>query len=147
MPKDLLPVDIARGIAIRGHMGQTRKMGDDKGKPYFVHPERVAKKLYYGHCDDYIIAAGYLHDIIEDTAITAEDLLKEGVDPRTVDLVIALSKTKDESYLNFILRIKNSVDATKIKIADIEDNLRSLQEGSLKEKYKMALYILEHKCE
>jgi len=147
MLRDLLQVDIARGIAIRAHEGQIRKMGDDKGKPYFIHPERVAKRLYYGHCDDYMIAAGYLHDIIEDTEITAEDLLKEGIDPRTVDLVTALTKTKNESYLNFILRIKNSPEAIMIKIADIEDNLRSLQEGSLKEKYKMALYILQHKCE
>jgi (p)ppGpp synthase/HD superfamily hydrolase len=140
----MLQSDIAKGIATRAHEGQVRKMGADKGKPYIIHPERIAKKFYF---DDHLCAAAWLHDTLEDTDITEQNLLDEGIHPGIIELVKVVTKTKNESYLNFILRIKNSFEATALKIADINDNMMSLQEGSLKDKYRMALYILEHRCE
>ena len=137
-------LEIARKIAINAHEGQFRKMGEDKGKPYIVHPERVSKALeYYGNI---FAASGMLHDVLEDTNMTEEDLRSQGVHDEVIDVVKHVTKRKGENYLDFILRIKEYSFATKVKIADLKDNMTSLQEGSLLDKYRMALWILTHEC-
>ena len=127
-------------IAEKAHKRQTRKMGADKGKPYIIHPKRIASKF-----NNRIMASiAMLHYVLEDTDVTDGDLVKEGIPLYIIDIVKILSKRDGENYLDFILRIKNNIHATQIKIADIEDNLSSLQDGSLKDKYILALYILKH---
>lgn len=65
----------AKEFAIEAHKGQIRK--SDKEKPMVIHPINTANILEeYGY-DDNVVAAGYLHDVIEDTKYTKEDLLKE----------------------------------------------------------------------
>ena len=65
----------AKEFAIKAHNGQRRK--SDKEKPMIIHPIDVANILSeYGY-DDNVIAAGYLHDVLEDTKYTKEDLLTE----------------------------------------------------------------------
>jgi len=142
------------------HKGQTRKMGADKGKPYFVHPERVANRLLpitwpkgdYGDA-----CVGVLHDCIEDydptTLKDSEDkdgtwtgkgyLGFRGVPKDIIKDVLILSKKEGEGYYDFIMRVLKSERAIRVKIADIEDNLQSLQDGSLKDKYLLALYVLK----
>ena len=65
----------AKEFAIEAHKGQIRK--SDKEKPMVIHPINTANILEeYGY-DNNVVAAGYLHDVIEDTKYTKEDLLKE----------------------------------------------------------------------
>jgi len=54
-----------------------------------------------------------------------------------------LTKIEGENYLDFILRAKGNEIARQVKIADIEDNMMSLKEGSLKDKYRLARYVLK----
>ena len=131
----------SRGIAIIAHEGQFRKMGEDKGKPYIIHPDRVAAKFQNS---DILAAIGQLHDVIEDSPVTAEDLLDKGIPGSVVDAVVALSKKPGENYLDAILRVMQNPLARQVKIVDLEDNMLGLDEGSLKDKYRLALYILKN---
>lgn len=62
-------------FAIRAHMGQVRKSEPDK--PMIMHPIGVGMLLESFGYDDNVVAAGYLHDVIEDTKYTIEDIEKE----------------------------------------------------------------------
>lgn len=72
-------VELARQIATTAHAGQT----DKAGRPYIDHPRRVASRLV----DLQEQAAAWLHDVIEDTGVTAVDLLKAGIDDAVVQAV------------------------------------------------------------
>ena len=131
----------SRKIALIAHEGQIRKMGEDKGKPYIIHPDRVASKF---PSSDVLAAIGQLHDVIEDAPVTTEDLLNQGIPGCVVDAVVAMSHKPGENYLDAILRVKENALARQVKIADLEDNMLGLDEGSLKDKYRLALYILKN---
>ena len=64
-------VDRATGFAARAHQGQQRKTGD---VPYIAHPVAVAMILQRMGCDETIVAAGLLHDTVEDTSVTLEQI-------------------------------------------------------------------------
>ena len=59
--------------ALKNHDGQKRMTGE----PYIIHPIEVAKNLILWGCDYETVCAGFLHDLVEDTDITLEDLEKE----------------------------------------------------------------------
>ena len=128
----------AMQISIIAHDGQVRPRGVEKGKPYFTHPARVAEQF----SDWKFQAIGYLHDVIEDTGFTESDLYKMGVDADVVRTVKMLTKKEGENYFEFIMRMKDDPIANSIKDADLEDNMATLEEGSLKDKYRFAQYIL-----
>ena len=65
----------AKEFAIKAHEGQVRK--SEPEKPMIMHPIAVAKILEdYGY-DDNVVAAGYLHDVVEDTKYTLDDIQNE----------------------------------------------------------------------
>jgi GTP pyrophosphokinase len=146
------------------HAGQKRK----DGKPYFTHVEAVANIVNmdwfmlipreaqnnWNKCKDQVVAAAYLHDVIEDCGVTKKDLLDAGFSEMTAEIVEALSKKPGENYFDFIMRIHNGnrptydscgafrVGMVAIKLADLQHNMSDLNEGSLKDKYRLAHYIL-----
>ena len=122
-------------IAEEAHSGQERWNGDS----YITHPLRVANR--FENIDLKCIAI--LHDVIEDSKHTCASLRFEGISFDIITEVEILSKKNNENYLDFILRIKESKIATQIKTEDIKDNLRDAKAGSMKDKYLLALYILE----
>ena len=65
----------ARLFAIEAHYNQVRK--GEKDKPMIIHPIDVAGILEGYGFDENVVAAGYLHDVIEDTKYTSDDILKE----------------------------------------------------------------------
>ena len=65
-------VENAKSFAIKAHMGQVRK--NEKDKPMVMHPISVASILKKYGCDDNVIASGYLHDVVEDTKYTIDDI-------------------------------------------------------------------------
>lgn len=128
----------AHEIMIMAHQGQTRKFGADAGKPYFVHPARIGNQF-----DDPILRdAGYLHDVLEDTHITEDKLRELGVNEEVIEIVKAVTKRPGEKYFDFIMRIDSNMKAKLIKMADLRDNMSSIDEGSLKDKYRFALAFL-----
>ena len=113
-------------IALRAHAGIT----DKAGQAYILHPIRIMAKM----TTDIEMSAALLHDVIEDSDITAADLLVEGIPSEVVEAVLCLTKQLDEDYLDFVLRAKQNAIARKVKIADIEDNINVLRLAKLTEK-------------
>jgi len=133
-------VNKALKIATDAHNGQKR----DGNHPYIEHPIRVAKKL-----QGMSKIAGLLHDVIEDSPMTSKDLLNLGIPEVVVEAVVHLTKKNGENYYDFIMRICSSPltearqIALMVKLADIEDNMSDLKEGSLKDKYRLSKHILK----
>lgn len=139
--KDLEQLAIT--IATSAHAGQF----DKAGKPYILHPLRVMNMLTRTHLR--IIAV--LHDVLEDSAMDCGDLLGLGFPHEIVQAVVVLTKGDDETYNEYLRRIKLDNMACAVKFADLEDNLNSerlavLPEDTrkyLEEKYKKAQKFLE----
>lgn len=102
-------------IALEAHKGQT----DKAGAPYLLHLIRV---MNAGQTEDEKIY-GILHDLVEDTPWTFEDLRREGVSEEVIRALVYVTKQPDEPYQHFIARIKKNPLATKVKINDLKDNM------------------------
>ena len=117
------------------------------GKDYILHPMKVASYMD----TDTEKAVAYLHDVLEDTNVT-EDELRNMFPNEIVDTVIILTHRKDESYFEYISRVSTSKLAKKIKVADLLHNLDitrikepTKQDYQRLEKYKKAiLYLATH---
>ncbi len=101
-------------LAKQHHKGQT----DRTGKPYIEHPLRVMNQMKSE--EEKIVAV--LHDIVEDTDISLNDLRNEGFSEEVVSAVECLTKQDGENYDSYIERISFNPLAVKIKLADLEDN-------------------------
>jgi (p)ppGpp synthase/HD superfamily hydrolase len=95
-------------LSTNAHRGQK----DRNDEPYIMHPVRVMAQLW-GY-DERMVAV--LHDVIEDTEVTLDDLCKAGYPDHVIAAMDAISKRKD------IGRVKKNPLATKVKIADLRDN-------------------------
>ncbi len=80
------------------------------------------------------MAVAILHDVIEDSDYTVEDLLNLDVPSEVANAVESLTKVKGENYEAFIERVLENKLATKIKIADIEDNINILRLNTVQNK-------------
>ena len=109
-----LYLDRAIELAKQHHEGQT----DKAGKPYIEHPLRVMNQVESE--EEKIVAV--LHDIVEDTEISLDDLRSEGFSEEVVSAVECLTKQDGENYDSYIERISFNPLAVKIKLADLEDN-------------------------
>src|SRR5215212_1353026 len=118
-------IETSLQIALRAYAGKT----DKAGREYILHPLRVMAKTE----TDLERSAALLHDVIEDSEITAEDLLAEGIPAAVVEAVQSLTKREGEDYMEFVARAKKNKLAAKVKIADIEDNIDVLRLTSLDE--------------
>lgn len=105
-------------IAAAAHAGQT----DKAGAPYISHPLRVALGFIRAGDEERAIIA-VLHDVFEDSDVTAADLQREGFSQTIVEAVEALTRPEDEPYQDFILRAAGNELARPVKVADIKDNM------------------------
>ena len=138
-------------IAYNGHDGQMRKSGE----PYIYHPIEVAKIVAEDIGLDYVsIASAILHDVVEDTSITLDDLNESvGLDiSRIVDgltKISTLKKNEDysvqaENYRKMLLTLHNDIRVILIKTADRLHNMRTIDFLSKAKQDQMAsesLYI------
>ncbi len=113
-------------IALRAYAGKT----DKAGREYIHHPLRLMAKM----TTDSEMSVALLHDVIEDSDITAAELLAEGIPRVVVEAVLCLTKQSGEDYQTFVLRTKQNAIARKVKIADIEDNINVLRLFTLTKK-------------
>lgn len=125
-------INKARQFATKAHEGQLR----DDGKPYINHPITVARILLalYGdeNVDANLIAAAYLHDTIEDTSTTYEDLLQEfGQD--IADLVMEVTHEGDDTHGFYFPRL-NTQRGIMLKFADRLSNIADMESWSDKRK-------------
>ncbi len=102
-------------LATEVHRGQK----DKGGAPYILHPLRVMLRV----AGDTEQMAAVLHDVVEDTWVTLEQLRKDGYPEAVVRAVDCLSRRKDEDYDAFVARINPNAVARRVKLADLEDNM------------------------
>jgi len=105
----------AISIASLTHTGQV----DKAGEPYILHPLRVMMKLK----DEKQRIVAVLHDVIDDTDLTIQDLSDQGLDYELVKIILTLTRRKDETYDEYLNRICYDRFAMEIKLADLEDNM------------------------
>lgn len=122
-------IDIAFSIAKKAHKGQV----DKAGEPYIKHPARVCLSRWCLGDEDRTVVA-LLHDVLEDSEITAQELIDNGIPERLVQSVQCLTKQPNESYEDFIERCCSDTIAAKVKLADLEDNLDITRLTELNEK-------------
>jgi (p)ppGpp synthase/HD superfamily hydrolase len=109
-------IEKALQIAAKAHEGQR----DKEGLPYILHPLRVMATVT-GE-DAQIVAV--LHDVIEDTAVTADDLRAAGFSPAVVAAVERVTHRKGQPYADYVVGCKSDDVARRVKLADLTDNTR-----------------------
>lgn len=133
---------LAEKVAAEAHKNQV----DKGGHPYIEHPRAVASFL---NNTEYKII-GFLHDVVEDTPITLEDLKKMGFTDRIVNSVRLVTKTENYVYEEYLSDIKKDEGARNVKMADLKHNMDLSRipnptEKDMKriEKYKKSFAFLE----
>jgi (p)ppGpp synthase/HD superfamily hydrolase len=127
------------------HTGQTRA----SGSPYIHHSLTVADILVDLGMDHETVAAAILHDVVEDTSATLEEIALE-FGAEVAGAVDAMSKRKGEAYETYLHRVTTNSMASVVKFYDMEHNsdisrLITVREKDLKrvEKYKKYMLLLE----
>lgn len=131
-------VELCLGIALKAHAGQA----DLDGNPVILHPLTVglAGKTPEEQC------AGFLHDVVEDTAYTFDNLMEMGVPADIVEALRLLTHNDGEDYLDYVRRIASSGNglAIAVKLNDLHHNLergRRMGYQRLVDKHEAALAI------
>jgi len=135
-------IELATELALNFHRGQR----DADGDPYILHLMRVMLKC---HCAS-AKQAGLLHDILEDTSATEEDLIQAGICPNVTQSVKRLTRTAHIDYADYILTLAEDPIAKEVKIADLEDNyaigrVKYRSEHQLEDARRLERYVLSHR--
>ncbi|MGL4523035.1 MAG: hypothetical protein ACRCWQ_10830 [Bacilli bacterium] len=122
---------LAFSIAANEHMNQF----DKGGNPYFLHPLKVMRYTRSDDCE--IMTIAILHDVVEDTPVSLEDLRRFGFSERVVVGVDAVTKRPGEKKEESLNRVLQNRDACIVKLADLRHNsdirrLKGLTEKDLK---------------
>ena len=119
---------------------------DKGGMPYIFHPLHLAEQMD----TEYSVITALLHDVIEDSDISLEDLKAEGFPEPILEALSLLTHEKQVPYLEYVQRLKGNELARKIKLADLTHNSDvsrlSVQDDSSRqrfENYQRAIALLE----
>ena len=123
---------------------------DKSGIPYVYHPYELASQM----TTEAETCVALLHDIVEDTSTTFEDLINEGFDGEIIDAIRLMTHNDGSNYFDYVKRIKQNPIAKAVKLADLRHNstISRLDEITPKdlervEKYKQAIEILQGNVE
>lgn len=133
----------AMRVMYAAHAGQV----DRAGVPYVFHPWHVAEEQR----DELCTCAALLHDVLEDTAMTEQDLRRQDFPPEVVEAVCLLTRPEGMEYMAYVRRLSGNPIARRVKIADLRHNsdLSRLHEVTEQDlcragKYRKALdFLLE----
>ncbi len=122
-------------IAVQAHAGQK----DKNGAAYIFHPIRVMNRCSTPNGR----IAALLHDVVEDTAVTIEQLESEGFSSEVLAALRLLTHLPEVPYEDYVEQIMTNRTATEVKIADLEDNsdIRRLQEVDDKAVARLRKYL------
>ncbi|MBQ4560755.1 MAG: bifunctional (p)ppGpp synthetase/guanosine-3',5'-bis(diphosphate) 3'-pyrophosphohydrolase [Clostridia bacterium] len=128
-------------LCYKAHMGQY----DYNDIPYVFHPLHIAEQMQ----DEDSTVVALLHDVVEDTDYTIDDLIEMGFNSRVIEAVRLLTHDNDVPYLDYLEDIKKNSLAKTVKIADILHNADQTRLDVIDdkavywaEKYKKALEVL-----
>jgi (p)ppGpp synthase/HD superfamily hydrolase len=140
-----MDLNAADRLAAQAHAGQV----DQAGRPYIDHV-RAVRDLLAGH-GEAAQMAGVLHDVLEDTALTAEELRRRGCPERVVAAVESVTRREGEAYLDMVRRAAADPLGRLVKLADNAHNsdetrlaaLPAAQARRLRTKYAAAREVLD----
>ena len=119
---------------------------DKTGLPYVFHPFHLAEQMD----DEISTVCALLHDVVEDTDLTFNDLLIMGFPSEVIEVLKLLTHNDDTPYIDYVKKIKGNTTAVKVKIADLKHNsditrLDVVDEWAEKrnQKYAQALKLLQ----
>jgi (p)ppGpp synthase/HD superfamily hydrolase len=123
-------------LATTAHAGQF----DRGGNPYILHPLKVMH--YLKSDDEELQCIALLHDVIEDTKTTWQDLRDIGCTDRIIDAVEALTKLPGQTYDEYKQGVFANTDAMKVKLCDLRHNtdIRRLKGISEKDILRLEKY-------
>ena len=134
-------LELALSIAMEAHRGQFDKAGID----YIEHPIYVASQVD----TEEEKAVALLHDVIEDSPVSAEGLLQAGLPETVVTAVQVLTKKKEQDYQTYLETVKKNPLARLVKLSDLKHNSDLSRLSSITEKdrerlkkYKKAIDFL-----
>jgi (p)ppGpp synthase/HD superfamily hydrolase len=104
----------AMKIAFDAHKDQT----DKTGLPYIFHPFHLAEQM----TDEVTVCVALLHDVVEDTDITFDQLKKEGFTDEILQALKLLTHDESVPYMDYVKEIKTNSIAVKVKLADLKHN-------------------------
>jgi (p)ppGpp synthase/HD superfamily hydrolase len=105
----------AIALAVDAHRGQV----DRVGQPYILHPLRVMFRLHREL--DKIV--GVLHDVVEDSELTLDDLRRQGYSEEVVEALDGVTRREGETYEEFVGRSLAHPVSRRVKLADLDDNM------------------------
>ena len=119
---------------------------DKSGMPYVFHPFHLAEQM---NTEETTIVA-LLHDLVEDTDYTIEDLVDMGFDKSITDAIALMTHADNVAYMDYVRAIRDNPIAKTVKLADLKHNsdltrLETVDEKALsrREKYLKAIAILQ----
>ena len=128
-------------ISFNAHKDQV----DKSGMPYVYHPFHLAEQMN----DEYSTCVALLHDVVEDTDISLDDLTSEGFPAEVIDALTLMTHDDKVPYMDYVRKIKTNPIATKVKLADLEHNsdlsrLDLVDDAALEraDKYRRAIILL-----
>jgi len=126
-------------IAVQAHAGQK----DKSGAAYIFHPIRVMMRCTSPEAK----IVGLLHDVVEDTSVTFEELEAEGFSVNALAALRLLTHASEVPYEDYIQLVKTHPIATEAKLADLEDNMdiRRLQEVDEKSAKRFKKYLAAYR--
>lgn len=134
-------IEDAIALAAKAHKGQT----DKAGEPYICHPLRLMLSM----ATEQERMTAVLHDVVEDTPVTLDDLTVAGYPADVLEAVALLTQLAGVEYLDYVHRIRAHPLARKVKIADLRDNMELSRIAAPNEKdlarivkYRAALGVL-----
>lgn len=123
-----------------------RNQEDKSGMPYVFHPFHLAEQM----TDEATTITALLHDVVEDTDYTLEDLRAMGFPPEALDAIELMTHDPAVPYLDYVAKIKTNPIARTVKLADLRHNsdltrLDAVDDQALArvEKYHRAIQLLQ----
>ena len=107
-------IEKAVEIAAKAHAG----VKDKQGKPYLLHPIRVMM----GVEDEAAQIVAVLHDVVEDTSVSTDDIRAEGFSQEVIDALSLVTHRKDQPYSEYVIACKQNEIARQVKLSDLRDN-------------------------
>ena len=132
----------AMKLCFEAHKNQV----DKSGMPYVFHPFHVAEQM----TDEATTIVALLHDVVEDTDYTLEDLAAEGFGKDILEAVALMTHEDDVPYLDYVAKLKDNPIARAVKLADLAHNSDLSRIGEVDEetrerleKYQKAIALLK----
>ena len=132
----------ALSLCFEAHKGQL----DKSGLPYVFHPFHLAEQM----ADEVTTIVALLHDVVEDTNYTLDDLRDLGFPKAAIEAINCMTHDKTIPYMDYVAKIKENPIARTVKLADLRHNsdlsrIEAITEKDLErvEKYKRAIALLE----